>query len=344
MAYSGVLDDIKKCILLKQPDRVPVFAISDQFDIFNLGITQREWERNFDKMVFVAVESVKKFDYDWVLLHPDDYIELETIVETVQKEDTSIPVIAKKYIPATREYLDKFKIPDFKKELRMPVYLDAIREVKNKLGDNVCVTGRLAAPFSTAALVFGITETMLMIINDRDFLKESLLFFTELQTRWAIEQIKAGVDAIWVGDCVASSNFISPVTFEEFALPGLKEIASTIKQNGCIAYYHAAEKTPGHLNMMPQAGVDIVNIGEGIDIEEAKALIGNEVCISGNLAPIKILANGTKEDVEAAVEAIMKKGKCGGGFIFNTEEGIPYYTPEDNIQAMLKTARKFGTY
>ena len=344
MAYKGVLEDIRKCIMLQQPVKVPIFAISMEFDIFHLGISHREYERNFDKMVFAAVESVKRFDYDWALLHPDDYIELEGIVETLQKEDKSIPVIAKEYIKPTKQSLRDFRIPNFKKDLRMPVYLDAIKEIRRKLEDSACVTGRLAAPFSTVALIFGISETMILTIAEKDFLKEALLFFTELQINWAIEQAKAGADAIWIGDCVASSNFISAETFHQFAAPGLKELVKAIKRQGCIAYYHAAEKSAEHLKMMPEIGVDIVNIGEEMDISQAKSLIGKKVCLSGNLAPIKILANTKKEDVEKEVETIMKKAKSGGGFIFNTEEGIPYYTPIENVEAMIKTARKYGAY
>lgn len=344
MAYKGILEDIRKCISLKQPSRVPVFAVSMEFDIWNLGIPHRDYERKLDKMVSASVDAVKRFDYDWVLLHPDDYIELEGIVDTFLKEDDSIPVMPRQYITAVEENLIKFKIPDFRKDLRMPVYLNAIKEIKNLLGDSVCLTGRVAAPFSTAALVFGISETMILTIEKEDFLNKALKFFTELQISWAEEQIKAGVDSIWIGDCVASSNFISTGTFEKFAAPPLKELTRKIKQDGCIAHYHAEEKSAAHLKLMADTGVDIINVGEGIDMAEAKSLIGNKVCISGNLAPIKVLANGKKEDVEREVESIVKKGKIGGGYIFNTEEGVPYYTPRENVEAMIKTVRKFGAY
>jgi uroporphyrinogen decarboxylase len=95
---------------------------------------------------------------------------------------------------------------------------------------------------------------------------------------------------------------------------------------------------------MPDMGIDIVNIGEGIDILIAKELIGNRMCISGNLSPIKILANGTIDDVRTEVGRIMTSGKKNGGYIFNTEEGIPYYTPIENVKAMVETARECSKY
>jgi uroporphyrinogen decarboxylase len=344
MAYKGVLEDINKCISLDEPSRVPVFAISTQFDNLNLGISQRDYERDFDKMVSSSLESVKKFDYDWVLLHPDDYIELEGIVDTVEKDDDSIPVMPKNYIQLSEENLKKFQMPDFRNDFRMPVYLDAMREVKNRLGDDICLTGRLATPFAVATLVFGISDTMISTIENSDILFKAIDFFTELQIDWGIEQAKAGADAIWIGDCTASSNFISTETYQKFSAPGVNAVSKEIKKYGCIAYYHAAEKSPSHLKLMPDIGVDIVNIGEGIDIKEAKELIGDKICISGNLSPIEVLVSGTVDDVKAEVQRIVTSGKSGGGYIFNTEEGIISHTPIENVQAMIETVREYGKY
>ena len=344
MAYKGVLEDIEKCITLNIPNQVPVFAISNEFDLNYFGITHREYERNFEKMVQNSVESVRKFNYDWILLHPDDYIEFEGIINTKENENDNIPVMPSGYIKPTFENIKKFKIPDFKKDLRMPVYLEALSQIKKIMGNNICLTGRLAAPFSSAALIFGVQETMMLTIEGNDILKEAIKFFTELQIEWGREQIKAGAHAIWIGDCVASSNFISPVIYEKFAAEGLKEVTKEIKKIGGITYYHAAEKSKSHLNIMPDLGIDIVNIGEGIDIKEAKEILMGKVCISGNLSPIKILANRTAEDVKKETKRIMEEGKKEGGFIFNTEEGIPYYTPVKNIQAMMDTAKEYSYY
>lgn len=344
MAYTGVLEDIKKCIALKIPNQVPVFAITSEFDNNYLGVSHKEYERNFEKMVYSSVESVKRFDYDWVLLHPDDYIEFEGIVTFRKRKNENIPVMPLEYIKPTAENIKKFKVPDFKKDYRMPVYLDALSKIKEILGNKICLTGRLAAPFSSAALIFGITEICLLTIEGKDLLKEAINFFIELQIEWGRAQIKAGADAIWIGDCIASSNFISANTYEMFAAEAVREVSKEIKKLGGIAYYHAAEKSKAHLNLMPELNLDIVNIGEGIDMLEAKKLIGKKICLSGNLSPIKVLANSTLSNVEIETIKIMEDGKRGGGFIFNTEEGVPYYTPVENVEIMMKSAREFSYY
>lgn len=37
MAYQGIFDDIRKCVNLQIPQRVPVFACSEEFDVRMAG-------------------------------------------------------------------------------------------------------------------------------------------------------------------------------------------------------------------------------------------------------------------------------------------------------------------
>lgn len=342
MAYDGVLKDIRKCIALQKPDRVPVFAISMDFDINYCGYNYLDYGSNLDKMVEISVKINKEFDYDWVMLHPDDYIEFETLIETEATE--KFPVRPKKYVKPTLENIKKFKIPDFKNDLRMPVHLEALSKIKSTLGDTVCLTSRLSTPFDSAAFIFGITDTLMLTIENKDLFKRAMDFFLEMEARWAKEVIKAGADAIWISACQESSKFISPKTFEEFAADGAKEISNVIKKEGGIAYFHGAESSKPHLKIAADLGFDIINIGEGIVIKEAKELIGKKVCISGNLSTIKTLMNGTLEDVERETKRIMLDGMKDGGYIFNTEENTPIQVPEKNLKKMIEIARKYGIY
>ena len=342
MAYPNILEDVKKCIALDAPGKVPIFAISMDFDIKYCGINRIDYGRIFKKMVESSIKVVKEFDYDWILLHPDDYIEFEGIIKT--KEDKKIPARPAGYIEPTLENIKKLKIPNFRKDFRMPVYLEALSKIKEIMGNDICLTGRLAAPFSSAALIFGISETMMLTIENNDIMRRVLDYSIALQIEWGREQIKSGADAIWIGDCVASSKFISPNTYERFAAKGAKIVSEEIKKAGGIAYYHAAESSKHHLEIMSDLGFDIINIGEEIEIKEAKEFINDKVCISGNLSPIKVLENGTIEDIKRETKKIMLDGKENGGFIFNTEEGIPDPTPEENIRAMIKTAKKYRYY
>jgi len=105
VAYRGVLEDIRKCINLGIPERVPVFALGELFNVRMAGITYREYTDNVSKMAKCEVDAVKKFDYDWVYLNPDDYIEFEPLgIKT--KGEENIPLAAYEYLPAS---IDRIK-------------------------------------------------------------------------------------------------------------------------------------------------------------------------------------------------------------------------------------------
>ena len=91
-------------------------------------------------------------------------------------------------------------------------------------------------------------------------------------------------------------------------------------------------------------GVSAISLAPGVDMSVAKKAVGDKTCILGNVDPINTLLYGTPEEVKEESERVMKLGKQGGGYIFNSGEMIPRDIPEENMIAMISTARKFGVY
>jgi uroporphyrinogen decarboxylase len=87
-----------------------------------------------------------------------------------------------------------------------------------------------------------------------------------------------------------------------------------------------------------------ISVGPGIDIRKAKQKAGEKICLLGNLDPINVLYRGTPEMAGKEAERIIKIGKENGGYLFNSGEMIPRDTPEENMRAMIQTAKKFSTY
>lgn len=341
MAYQGVLEDIRKAVALQRPDRVPVFACSEEFDVRMADSVYDVYNRDAKEMARVQIEAIRRFDYDWAWLQVDDCIEFEVLGVGVKGEGNILPATCD-YLPATRAALDRLRMPDPRKDGRMPVLLEAIRRIKDEFGDTVCVTGRTAAPFSSATLAYGITETMMLMYDDPELLADTIRFFTELQTMWGLAQIEAGADALWFGDCNASGHLISVDQYAEFAAEGARACAAAYKRAGAFSFMHNSEHDPEHLKAQAATGVSAVSVGPGLDIAVAKAAIGDRCCILGNVDPIVTLLQGSVADVEKATRRIMEAGSRGGGYLFNSGEMIPRDVPEANIKAMVRTARKYG--
>ena len=64
MAYQGVLDDIRTCAKRGTPSRVPVFGISQEFDVRMAGVTHDVYGRDVEAMVKVHTKAVERFNFD----------------------------------------------------------------------------------------------------------------------------------------------------------------------------------------------------------------------------------------------------------------------------------------
>lgn len=343
MAYPGVLQDIQTCVDLGIPSRVPIFALGEEFDVEQYDIDYRLYIESPEDMVKCWVQAVETFDYDWILLHPDDYIELEPLgIETVT--EPRIPPSPVRELKASQETLKRLRIPDAQRDGRMPHHLAGIQGIKEAMGDSVAVGGRIAAPFSAVSLAYGPQEALMLMMTDPGLFNDSADFMTDLMVYWAQEQIKAGSDFIWVGDCVASSGFLSPAHFEEFAAPCAKRVCDAIKDAGAWAIYHAGDPSLPHLEICADFGPSVLNVGEDIDIATVKAALGDKVCLSGNINPIKLFEAKDEKAVELETVRVIEGGKPGGGYIFNTGEGVPRTTAPWIIARMMETAKAYCTY
>ena len=343
MAYSGVLEDIGICVNLGIPKRVPIFAISELFDVGMSGLTYAEYTQDADKMAKCRIEAVKRFDYDWSCGWPDDYIEFEPLGVRL-KGEADVPLAPYEYPAACWDTLRNLKPPNSQCDGRMPAFLEAIRKIKNELGDTICLSGRVAGPFSSVALLYGIESTLVLLIENPELFKKTADFFVELMSAWGKAQIQAGADAIWLGDCVASSGFISSEHYSEFAAGGALKVSEALKKEGALVFYHAGESSLAHLELMADVQPSALSIGGKIDIKKAKETVGKRICLLGNIHGIETLQLGSPEEVEKETIRIMEEGKKGGGYIFNSEEGIPRETPEENIKVMMETAKKHCLY
>lgn len=296
MAYQGVLDDLETAVNLGVPERMPVFLCSEEMDVRVCGSRYDRYNRDAREMARVQIEAVERFDYDWAWLQVDDCIEFEPLGVVVKGEGDILPATCG-YLPPTKESLEALREHGYRVEGRMGVLLEAISRVKEHFGDRVCVTGRTAAPFSSVTLAFGISETMMMLHEDPEYVREALRFFEEYQIRFGLDQIAAGADAIWFGDCNASGHLISPENYREFALDAARRVSAAYRGAGGVVIYHASEELPEMIDLQASAGFSILSVGPGMDIAEAHEIAEGRVCLCGNVNPILTLERGTPEDV-----------------------------------------------
>ncbi len=340
MAYDGVLDDVRRAIALEKPGRLPVFACSEEFDVAWYGkYTYEEVCQDGGKMAEVWIASIEEFGYDWAWLQVDDCFEFEPLgVGT--KGEGNILRATRDYLPATEETLEGLRIPDPHRDGRIPEKLKAIRLLKEHFGDSVLIEGSCAAPYSSVGLLFGLDDAMVLAATEPELLERACDFFVELQARYIRAQVEAGAHAVWIGDCNAFSGMLSLAQYRKFAFPSCKRLVDEAHRCGAIVHLHNSEISPPYLAAEAELGVDIVNCGPAVDMEEVVKALRGKVCLSGNLDPIEVLMRGTPQQVASKAERLVKLCYPGGGYLFNTGEMNPRDVPAENMRAMVEAAKR----
>jgi len=102
---------------------------------------------------------------------------------------------------------------------------------------------------------------------------------------------------------------------------------------------HPAHRTFGQWKQMSRREQDL----HVRDIAEVKRLVGDKVCLIGNVN-CGLLDTGTEEQIVESARYALKHGMPGGGYIFSTSNCI--YTGMDptRYELMLDVWRKEGNY
>ena len=82
---------------------------------------------------------------------------------------------------------------------------------------------------------------------------------------------------------------------------------------------------------------------ERTDIFKAKEILGDRVCIKGNI-PSSLLCTGTPNAVKEYCKKLVDVVGKGGGLIIDGDIGIPDEAKVENVRVMTDFVREYGVY
>jgi uroporphyrinogen-III decarboxylase len=141
-----------------------------------------------------------------------------------------------------------------------------------------------------------------------------------------------------------SDEFMSKKQFEEFVWPYWKRaIEATFSLGYDIVWMFCEGRRDKQLEYFTEFPKGrLVILFEQTDILRAKEIIGDGVCLMGNV-PLQLLQLGSPQDVEEYCRKLIKVCGKGGGFILANGGGI-YNAKPENMRAMVDSVKKYGWY
>jgi uroporphyrinogen-III decarboxylase len=131
--------------------------------------------------------------------------------------------------------------------------------------------------------------------------------------------------------------------FEKLCLPFLVRAAWAAVEAGLrIQYHFDTNWTPmleSFKELPPKSGY--LHLDERTDIFQAKKVLGDHLCLLGNLKP-SVFTLGTEEDIERQVKAIIDGCGAGGGLIVSAE--LTADSRFELVDKMIQTTKTYGVY
>jgi len=142
-----------------------------------------------------------------------------------------------------------------------------------------------------------------------------------------------------------NAAYLSRDDFMQFVAPYNKAIYEYFKDDGTVCLYHS-DGNLGHLiDAIPETGANcLYSFDPHTDLAKFVEAIGDRVCLMGNIDPIRVMRNGTVEEVKGSVRRILEVGMKAKGFVLSTGGELANGTPPENIRAALETAELYGKY
>ncbi|HUG14663.1 MAG TPA: uroporphyrinogen decarboxylase [Thermomicrobiales bacterium] len=213
--------------------------------------------------------------------------------------------------------------------------LDAISLVRRQLDGKVAVIGFAGGPFTMAtyAIEGGSSRdhrvTKSLMLNDPGSWHLLMGKIAAMTAAYLLAQIKAGVQCVQIFDSWAGQ--LSPDDYRRYVLPATRRIVSDVSQTG-VPVILFGTNTAGMLDVIAEAGSDVVGADWRIPLDRAWDHIGHDRAIQGNLDPVALLA--PPPELERRVAQIIDAAGGRPGHIFNLGHGILPQTPVDSVMAV----------
>lgn len=284
-----------------------------------------------------------KFGMDAAILFADILLPLEPMGAPFSFEKGEGPVVHTPIVDRKGVEALRVAAPE-----ELGYVLEALRILRRELGGKVGLIGFAGAPFTLASYLLeggksqGFVKTKRLMYGDQGAWHLLMEKLAATVRDYLLAQIAAGAQAVqlfdsWVGN-------LGPEDYEQFVKPHVQSILGPVQEAG-VPVIHFGTGTSTLLPQMKEAGGTVIGVDFRLPMDRARALLGDDVALQGNLDSTLLFA--PREVIEARAKDVIQKMAGHPGHVFNLGHGILPETPVEAVQALVEivhsTPRVAGT-
>lgn len=322
-------------------DYIPLFSGYGSITIHGLekyGWKFPEIHTDARKMANMAASTFHLFGFESVVVPFDMGVEAEALGSKVNyyahATDILYPTISQH--PAEKVEDLNLQIPsDLAGAGRIPLVTEAIRILKEEVGNQVAIGSWVLGPYTLAGQLLDLSQLAKAAFKKKDLVGKLLDQLAGVLIQIINIYRGAGADYITVREMGAGPDILSPRMFESLIRPPLRRIFDEIESPKVL---HICGDTNAIIDQMVLCGADALSVEKKNNVTETRKKLGPDVLIFGELDAYGVLSQGKPDDVDRAVKEAVERGVNA---IWPGCDIWPI-VPKENMEALMVSARKYG--
>jgi uroporphyrinogen decarboxylase len=297
-----------------------------------------ELAKDPDAAAEVTVTAVERLGVDAAIIFSDILLVVEPMGVGLEFSKGDGPVIGR----PVRRSADVDRLVEVDPGESVPFVFEAIRKARAMLTDRVPLIGFAGAPFTIASYLIEGGSSRDFTLTKRFMQTEPAAWHALLGllartiARYVNHQIAAGAEAVqlfdsWVG-C------LTPDEYREFVLPHSGATIHGLTPG--VPVIHFGTQTGQLLELMREAGGDVIGLDWRVNLAEAWRRLGHDVAVQGNLDPQALLSKPS--EFRSQVQAILDQADGRPGHIFNLGHGVLPDTPVEHAIALVEMVHELS--
>ena len=241
--------------------------------------------------------------------------------------------------------VEKMQNVDLLEQGLVPMYLEWREKIKARYGIELTYGDGQKGCATMLGQICTITNFLTWIMTDPEQIHKLVACWLDTSKRYTKAMREAtNYSAERKGYAFASdvAGMLSPQLYRDFIMDAEKELYDTFAPNADdLRYYHADSHMLHHLETLEEIGVNAVNIDPYIEPAQILEKMPN-VVVHGQIPPLKILLNGSPEEVIAYAKRDIEQAGPGKPLVLCTAGSINPGTSFENLKAMCYAAEKYG--
>jgi uroporphyrinogen decarboxylase len=335
MERSGFMEKLTgrhymiSAIKRKYLDRVPTTVLIGPYCSRLTSYSVREILTDAKKSAEAHLAFYDRFQSDSVVVYNDIYIELEALGCELEFPEDSISH-PKGYLLEERSQLAHLKVPDPKKDGRLPYYIELCERVSSQVRKTAPMGLGQSGPWNLAMHLRGAEKLLVDDVMEPEYVHELMGFTTEVVKAVGDAFIDAGFTPS-LGEASASCSLISPQIYRDFVKPYHKALRDYFLSKKIPISLHICGFIDPIMEDVLDTGINFISLDAPSSLEKLVELSNGKVTIMGNV-PTALYASGTSDEMEAAISKCLETAAESSGYILCSGCEIPINSTEDRIE------------